>query len=147
MKFLKTFTMFSAASMLACLGAAPAEAVVPNPVLFMIGTEYYTANGQSFIRYRYNVLNAQGYPADLFAAAPQLPPCGNNHNAARSWVDIFDQQGHRLYGFCSLGNPNDLNQIWFALPEGQVPPSYVYIEVNDRQTNTKYRSNLADTVM
>jgi len=26
-----------------------------------------------------------------------------------------------------------------------VPPSYVYIEMNDRQTNTKYKSNLADT--
>jgi hypothetical protein len=83
----------------------------------------------------------------MFAPAPALPPCGNNHNAARSWVDFFDQRGHRLYGFCALGNPNDLGEIWFALPEGQVPPSYVYIEINDRQTNTKYRSNLADTVM
>jgi hypothetical protein len=46
-----------------------------------------------------------------------------------------------------LGGPNDLSQIWFALPEGQIPPSYVYIEINDRQTNTKYRSNLADSVM
>ena len=26
-----------------------------------------------------------------------------------------------------------------------VPPSYIYIEMNDRQTNTKYKSNLADT--
>jgi len=26
-----------------------------------------------------------------------------------------------------------------------VPPSWVYIELNDRQTNTKYKSNLAET--
>ena len=129
------------------LAATPARAVLPNPVLFMVSTEYYEVNGQGFIRYRYNVLNSSAYPADLFAAAPQLPPCGNNTRAARSWVDIFDQRGHRMYGFCALGSPSDLNQIWFALPEGQVPPSYIYIEINDRQTNTKYRSNLADTTL
>jgi len=138
--------MVSAGLMMAALGAAPAAAE-PNPILYLSGTEFYTANGQNFIRYRYGVLNSAAYPAAMFAAAPQLPPCGSNANSARSWVDFFDSRGRRLYGFCALGNPNDLNQIWFALPEGQIPPSYVYIEINDRQTNTKYRSNLADTVM
>ena len=123
------------------------DAPLPNPVLYLTSTEPYTANGQNFIRYRYDVFNKELYPAVLFAAAPSLPPCGNNTNSARSWVDFFNQQGQRLYGFCSLGSPNDLGQIWFALPEGQLPPSYVYIEITDRQTNTKYRSNLADTVM
>jgi hypothetical protein len=33
------------------------------------------------------------------------------------------------------------------LEEGVIPPSYVYIELNDRQTNTKYKSNLADTTL
>ena len=147
MKLLKTIAMFSAGLMMAGLGTAPAAAVEPNPILYLSGTEYYTAGGQAFIRYRYGVLNSGSYPVAMFAAAPQLPPCGQNANSARSWVDFFDSRGRRLYGFCALGNPSDLNQIWFALPEGQVPPSYVYIEINDRQTNTKYRSNLADTVM
>jgi hypothetical protein len=129
------------------LWAAPARADPPNPILYLTSTEFYTVGGQNFIRYRYDVFNKAAYPAAMFAAAPALPPCGLNHNAARSWVDFFDQAGHRLYGFCSLGSPNDLGQIWFALPEGQIPPSYIYIEINDRQTNTKYRSNLADTVM
>jgi hypothetical protein len=119
----------------------------PNPVLYLLGTEAYTVNGNNFIRYRYDVFNKELYPAAMFAAAPSLPPCGNNTNSSRSWVDFFNAQGQRLYGFCALGNPNDLGQIWFALPEGQLPPSYVYVEINDRQTNTKYRSNLADTVM
>jgi hypothetical protein len=133
--------------MLAGLWAAPAAAVLPNPILYLTGTEFYTANGQNFIRYRYDVFNKQAYPADMFAAAPGLPPCGSNANSSRTWVDFFDSRGQRLYGFCALGSPQDLGQIWFALPEGQLPPSYVYIELNDRQTNTKYRSNLADTVM
>ena len=55
--------------------------------------------------------------------------------------------GKRLYGFCALSKPADLGKIWFAMEEGVIPPSYVYIELNDRQTNTKYKSNLADTTI
>ncbi len=85
------------------------------------------------------------YPAALFAAAPGLPPCGTNTNSSRTWVDIFNQGGTRIYGFCALGKPEDLGEIWFALEEGVIPPSWIYIELNDRQANTKYKSNLADT--
>jgi len=134
-------------AMTAGFGASSARAVIPNPTLYLTGTEFYTVNGQNFIRYRYDVFNKADYPAALFTAAPALPPCGNNHNASRTWVDFFDQAGHRLYGFCALGSPNDLGQIWFSVPEGQVPPSYVHIEITDRQTGTKYVSNPADTVM
>jgi hypothetical protein len=62
-------------------------------------------------------------------------------------VDFFDSTGKRLYGFCALGKPADLGLLWFAVEEGVIPPSYVYIELNDRQTNTKYKSNLADTTL
>lgn len=118
---------------------------LPNPVLYLMGTEALNTGGKHFIRYKYDVLNKADYPAAIFAPAPELPPCGMNTKASRTWVDIFDQRGSRLYGFCALGKPEDLRGIWFALEEGVVPPSYVYIEMNDRQTNTKYKSNLADT--
>ena len=119
--------------------------IVPNPVLYLTGTEIYQASGKQFIRYRYDVLNKTDYPADFFAAAPALPPCGKNTKASRTWVDFFDQSGKRLYGFCALSKSADLASIWFALEDGVVPPSYVYIELIDRQTNIKYKSNLADT--
>jgi len=125
--------------------AAP-QPVLPNPVLYLMGTQPFTSNGQNFVRYVFDVDNRDAYPVDMFAAAPALPPCGANKKASRTWVDIFDQSGKRLYGFCALGKPADLTGIWFALAEDAVPPSYVYIELNDRQTNTKYKSNLADTV-
>jgi hypothetical protein len=124
--------------------ATPAP-VLPNPVLYFTGMEYFTAGGQKSIRYSYDVLNKDQYPAEMFAAAPALPPCGKNTKSSRSWVDLFDSRGKRLYGFCALAKPEDLSGIWFALPETEVPPSYVYIEINDRQTNTNYKSNLADT--
>lgn len=126
---------------------APPPPVLPNPVLYFTGQEFYSAGGKQWIRYKYDVLNKADYPADLFAAAPNLPPCGKNTKSSRTWVDFFDQRGKRLYGFCALGKPADLGTIWFGLEVGTVPPSYVYIEMTDRQTNTKYKSNLADTTL
>ena len=155
MRLTKTITMLLATLMLTMLasdGTSNATAIsphptalIPNPVLYLTATEFYTTGGTNFIRYRYDVLNKADFPAELFAAAPALPPCGLNTKASRSWVDFYDQRGKRLYGFCALGKPADLNGIWFAMEEGLVPPSWVYIEINDRQTNTKYKSNLAET--
>jgi hypothetical protein len=119
----------------------------PNPVLVFRGQESYTANRKQFTRYNYFVENFAAFPKELFAAAPGLAPCGTNTQASRTWVDFYDSTGKRLNGFCALGKPDDLNQIWFALEPDVIPPSYVYIELNDRQTNTKYKSNLADTTM
>lgn len=134
------------ASMFAASQVASAPAT-PNPVLYLTGIETYTAGGKKFIRYKYDVLNKDAYPLEMFAPAPNLPPCGANTKASRTWVDIYQQNGKRLYGFCALAKPADLSQIWFALEEGVIPPSYVYIELTDRQTNTKYKSNLAETTL
>jgi len=149
MRLRKTIPMLLATLMLTMLASGrtfhATPPPLPNPVLYLTGTEYYTANGKNWIRYTYDVLNKADYPASLFAAAPALPPCGLNTKSSRTWVDFFDSRGKRLYGFCALGKPDDLGGIWFAIEEGLVPPSYVYIEMNDRQTNTMYKSNLADT--
>ena len=118
-----------------------------GPVLYLSQVEYYQSGGKNYVRYRYHVDNAAAYPADMFAAAPNLPPCGQTTKSSRTWVDIYDQSGKRLYGFCTFSKPEDLNSIWFALEETVVPPSYVYIELNDRATNTKYKSNLAETTL
>ncbi|HEU5132775.1 MAG TPA: hypothetical protein VFT26_11750 [Pyrinomonadaceae bacterium] len=127
-------------------GSAAAP-VLPNPVLYFIGAEAAEVNGKQVIRYRFDVSNKEQYPDDMFAQSPALPPCGANTKAARTWVDLYDQSGKRLNGFCALGKSADLNGIWFALDDGVVPPSWVYIELNDRKTNTKYKSNLCDTTL
>jgi hypothetical protein len=157
MKLTKTITIVLASLVLAMVASARTShatavapnsaAINPNPVLYMTGTEAFSAGGKDWIRYKYDVLNKADYPAELFAAAPALPPCGLNTNSSRTWLDFFDLSGKRLYGFCALGNPANLGSIWFAMEEGVIPPSYVYIEMTDRQTNTKYKSNLADTTL
>ena len=130
----------------ALFSAAPAAAqTVPNPVLYLTGTEHYSAGGKQWVRYRFDVANKASFPAEMFAPAPELPPCGSNTRASRTWVDFFDQRGKRLYGFCALERPDALGSIWFSVEEGVTPPSWVYIELTDRQANRKYKSNLAET--
>ena len=151
MRLTKTIAMIFASLMLTMLASAstsqPPTPVLPNPVLYLTSTEFYSTGGKNFIRYNYDVLNKDAYPDAMFAPAPALPPCGKNANSSRTWIDIFDSRGKRLYGFCAFSKASDLGSLWFALEEDVIPPSYIYIELNDRQTNTKYRSNLADTVL
>jgi hypothetical protein len=151
MRISKAFTLFLASLLLTIAVSSKTShanpPVLPNPVLYLTATEFYSTGGKDFIRYRYDVLNKDAYPDTMFAAAPALPPCGKNANSSRTWIDIFDSRGKRLYGFCAFSKASDLGSIWFALEDGVVPPSYIYIELNDRQTNTKYKSNLADTTL
>ena len=126
--------------------ALPAPAVsqaVPRPLLQFVKQEQYQAGGKDWVRHRLEVVNKGEFQAALFAAAPGLPPCGLNRNSSRTWIDIYAQDGKRIYGFCALAKAEDLNSLWFATEAGVEPPRWVYIEINDRQTNTKVRSNLA----
>ena len=128
-------------------GISTAQSPLPQPVLVFLGQEPFEANGKLWTRYRYTVANAEAYPNVLFAAAPKLPPCGANTNASRTWVDFFDRNGKRLNGFCALGGNKDLGGIWFALERDLLPPSWVYLEMSDRQTALKYKSNEAETTL
>lgn len=148
MKAVKSCALFAAAMVAGATAGAGAANAEPNPILYLTGLEYYTLNGQDFVRYRYDVFNKAAYPVAMFAPAPALPPCGANANSSRTWVYFYENRTNRqIYGFCALNNPSQLGSIWFALPEGQIPPSYVYIKIIDRQTNTTYQSNLADTTL
>ena len=123
------------------------SATIPNPVLEFLGQEEIQTGGKSYVRYYFDVFNKDEFPDELFTAAPSLPPCGQNTKASRTWVDIYDQSGKRLNGFCALGKRADLTRIWFALGQDELPPSWVYVELTDRKTNTKYKSNLAETTL
>ena len=119
---------------------------IPNPNIYLTHTEYVVVGGKEFKRYHFDVFNKDAFPAALFESAPSLAPCGTNTNASRTWIDLYAQSGKRLNGFCAIRSSNDLNDLWFALESDVLPPSWIYIEFTDRQTNRKYKSNLADTV-
>jgi hypothetical protein len=125
------------------VAAMPAE--LPNPVAVLLTPAFFDQDGKHWTRYNLSVFNYQEYPDALFAAAPNLPPCGANTKASRTWVEIMDQSGKRLHGFCALSKSSDLTKLWFALETSVLPPSWVYVVLNDRQTGKTYKSNLVET--
>lgn len=120
-------------------------AALASPQVIFLGPEFFEASGKSWARYRYAVTNTEAFPDSLFAAAPELAPCGTNTRAARTWVDFYDSRGKRLNGFCALGKSSDLAKIWFAAEAAAIPPSWIYIELHDRQTGAKVKSMLIET--
>ena len=119
---------------------------LPDPVVTLRGTEDYEANGQLWTRYLLPVTNRSEFPDILFEAAPDLPPCGLNTNASRSWVNIFNgEDDSRIYGFCGFTESEHLDLPWFAVPRGSEPPETVYIEIIDRRCDITYRSNRVST--
>lgn len=129
------------------VGRSTNQLRIPNPILVLDKIEHATVEGKSIVRYKYSVWNADQFPNEMFATAPDLPPCGTNKNSARTWVSIKDQSGKRYNEFCTLKNNGELEQVWFVLPADAMPPSYVYLEIHDRKTDSKYKSNLADTTL
>lgn len=112
----------------------------PAPILNFQGHELYTTAAGTFVRYELAVTNYQAYDDALFAAAPELPACGLNTNAARTWVNLYDNNAQYLYGFCALSEAAHLEGIWFAEPLGTDPPASVSVELNDRKCEKQYRS-------
>jgi hypothetical protein len=114
---------------------------LPNPQLELTGTEDYSVSGSDFKRYKLSVTNENVYPPELFEAAPDLPPCGLNTESSRTWVDIYNQDDVRIYGFCALATSEDLKGLWFAVKQGEIPPDSVYIVMTDRRCDLSYVSN------
>jgi len=130
--------------MVAALSPSSAQAQnLPLPQVKFAGTEDYEANGQQWTKYKLVIVNRSDYANDLFTPAPDLPPCGDNKNSARAWVDIYNRQGRkRIYGFCALQGAKDLGYLWFAIEKGTPPPESVYLTITDRRTNTRATSNV-----
>jgi hypothetical protein len=120
---------------------------LPAPELIVTGTEDYSVGGREYTRYRLSVTNWSAFPDELFEAAPDLPPCGLNQNASRTWVEIYAENSTRLYGFCALSSAEGLNSLWFALPRREIPPDFVYVTLTDRRCKITYTSNLAMVLM
>ena len=106
MRLTRILVMFAAGLLLATMVSDRSSLAVgpqrplPNPVLVYTGApEFFTTGGKDFIRYTYTVDNFNAYPNAMFAAAPTLPPCGENTKASRTWVDFFIKAANDLTVF------------------------------------------------
>lgn len=118
---------------------------LPEPELIVTGTEDYEYQNKEWTTYNLKVVNWAEFSDELFVPAPELPPCGLNKNASRTWLDIKRKDGSRIYGYCALGTSKSLQDISFTLERGEAPPEFVYITLTDRWCDTTYTSNLAST--
>jgi len=115
---------------------------IVEPELEFRSSENYVANGNNWTRYNIPVINYEEFPQELFDSAPHLAACGLNTNSSRTWVYIYDSEQNYLYGFCALDSPSDLDNIWIAVPQGDCPPTGVFIQLIDRQCDITYTSPL-----
>lgn len=109
---------------------------LPAPQLVLESTTVESPN----VRFEFNVTNYSSFPNELFAQAPDLPPCGANTRASRTFVDVYDGNDNRLFGFCAFGQSSDLNGVWFGTTIAEWP-AQAYIKLTDRRCNITYTSN------
>ncbi len=94
-------------------------------------------------RYHFSVTNWEAFSPELFVIASDLPPCGKNPNASRSWLTFYDaDSGTGLYGYCGVKQPQVMSDLGFFVEEGKSPPRSVYLELWDRREDAYSRSNL-----
>lgn len=119
----------------------PAPAL-PSPILVFDGDSTYQAQGTNWTQYRLRIANHAAFPDSLFEPAPTLPPCGTNTLASRTWVEIFDRLGRRVYGHCGIARNSGLAALRFARRAGTEMPDSVFVLLVDRKADRSYRSNL-----
>ena len=119
-----------------------AQQEVPSPILAVTKIENEEISGRQITRYHLTIVNRAAFPDLLFELAPDLPPCGRNNNASRTWAQIYAENGRQIYGFCALRSANELDKLWVAFPAEQTPPDKIYVELIDRRLKKSHTSNL-----
>jgi hypothetical protein len=136
--FGKRLLLFTLVVMSAASPALAQPEDFPRPVLGLV--EQITRG--NFNEIYLVVSNWSAYAPALFAAAPHLPPCGQNRNSARTWVEIHDGETKtRIYGHCGINAPSGLARFAVSTPTARKPKS-VFIWLIDRELKRAGQSNL-----
>lgn len=111
---------------------------LPTPQLAFTGSE----DAGDWRRCKLSIVNWAEFSDEFFAPSDDLPPCGLNKAASRTWVDIHDAaSGKRLYGFCALGSGRQLAELWVALPADASTVTSLQVTLTDRRTGVARTSN------
>jgi hypothetical protein len=114
---------------------------LPKPEIRLVGVEDRVSNGYAVKAYEIEVVNRAEYSNDLFMEAPVLPPCGQNANAARAWINIYGDREIRLQGWCNIKENGELASLRFNLPADRPQPKTMFINLIDRLEGIIVRSN------
>lgn len=120
----------------------PREPALPKPELQYLGPRRLMLRGLALVRHVFAVANWQAYDKALFAPAPDLPPCGQNANAARTWVDLLDgATGAQIFNHCAFTGPENLQGISHSFGRDGAPPAKVALRMTDRKTGRRVTSD------
>ena len=114
---------------------------LPEPALVFLGVTTLPGSDEEYLFYSLQVENWSDYQDELFAERPDLPPCGLNASASRTWLDIFDGLGLRRYGYCAIARSVELQAFGFTVLASDQQPTGAFIELWDRELDVRVRSN------
>ena len=117
---------------------------LPKPDLRFVNARDVVISEKRFRMYEIEVVNRAEFLNELFVPAPDLPPCGRNTNASRTWIEFFNEKGDRIYGHCAINSNEKLKAVMFMVPAEAKQPAKVFVDFNDRRENNTVRSNTVD---
>jgi hypothetical protein len=133
--------MIAAMSVMVALVGGVSGQDFPKPKLRLVSVSDTVNNGHRLKLYEVEVVNREEFDNELFVPSPALPACGVNRSASRTWVDIFNEKGARIYGFCALKVNGELATLRFSVPADRPQPKKIFIELVDRFEERVVRSN------
>ena len=116
---------------------------MPKPDLRFVRVTDVKVNGKPFRMYEIEIVNRAEFVNELFVPAPDLPPCGYNASASRTWIDIHTKKG-RIYGFCAINSNDELSSLKFNIPANANQPTKLFVDFRDRREDKVVRSNTVD---
>ena len=113
---------------------------LPKPKFGFVRVSEHVNDGVAYRMYAVEVANRGKYDNDLFVPSPKLPPCGRNANASRTWLNIYNGNGTRIYGWCAINANGELASLKFNIPSANPQPRSLFTEFIDRHTRKISRS-------
>ena len=115
---------------------------LPKPQLRLVAVTDHVNNGHEVKIYEIEVVNRDEFDNDLFIDAPVLPPCGENANASRTWMNVYRENKRRVYGWCVIPSSAALASLKFMIPAADPQPKKISIDMVDRAEGKVARSNI-----
>jgi len=116
---------------------------LPKPKLGFVRVEEFVNNGQPMRMYEIEIVNRVEFANELFTASPDLPPCGKNANASRTWINIYINNNSRIYGHCGISSNEELSSLKFNVP-ADTKITRIAVDFVDRREGKIVRSNRID---
>ncbi len=97
-------------------------------------------------RYIITILNWYDLPEDMFVESPELPVCGINDRASRTYERIFGDDTGFYFSGCGAKGPGAFpSEFSFGFNTSGTMDDYIYIEFYDRKCDEYFRTNFMDT--